>query len=39
VAPDLIPLVGETALLLVLGLGFMSLAFQYARRQGTLAQY
>jgi ABC-2 type transport system permease protein len=39
VAPDLIPLVGETALLLVLGLGLMSLAFQYARRQGTLAQY
>jgi len=39
VAPDLIPLVGETALLLVVGLGLMSLAFQYARRQGTLAQY
>jgi ABC-2 type transport system permease protein len=39
VAHDLLILLGETALLLALGVGLISLAFRYARRQGTLAQY
>ena len=39
VGPDLLILLGETTLLLVLGVGLFSMAFRYARRQGTLAQY
>jgi ABC-2 type transport system permease protein len=39
VSNDLLILVGETALLLALGIAMMSVAFRYARRQGTLAQY
>ncbi len=39
VSHDLLILAGETAVLLGLGVGLMSLAFRYARRQGTLAQY
>jgi ABC-2 type transport system permease protein len=39
VAHDLLILLGETALLLALGVGLISVAFRYARRQGTLAQY
>ena len=39
VAPDLLILCGETAVLVALGVGVFSLAFRYARRQGTLAQY
>jgi ABC-2 type transport system permease protein len=39
VAPDLLILLGETAVLVALGVGVFSLAFRYARRQGTLAQY
>ena len=39
VSHDLLVLAGETAVLLALGIGLMALAFRYARRQGTLAQY
>lgn len=39
VSHDLLVLAGETVVLLALGLGLMALAFRYARRQGTLAQY
>ena len=39
VAPDLLILLGETTLLVALGTGLFSMAFRYARRQGTLAQY
>jgi ABC-2 type transport system permease protein len=39
VAPDLLVLLGETAFLVALGVGVFSMAFRYARRQGTLAQY
>jgi ABC-2 type transport system permease protein len=39
VSRDVLILAGETSVLLALGLGLMSLAFRYARRQGTLAQY
>jgi ABC-2 type transport system permease protein len=39
VSGDLLVLLGETAVLLALGIGLMSLAFRFARRQGTLAQY
>lgn len=39
VAPDLLVLIGETAFLLLVGVGAFSVAFRYARRQGTLAQY
>ena len=39
VAPDLLILLAETAVLVALGVGVFSLAFRHARRQGTLAQY
>lgn len=39
VAPDLGVLLTETAILVGLGAGVFALAFRYARRQGTLAQY
>lgn len=39
VAPDVLILLGETAILVALGIGLFAFAFRYARRQGTLAQY
>jgi len=39
VAPDVLILLVETAILLAIGIGVFSLAFRSARRQGTLAQY